>query len=593
MDKTDKPTLKVDSPKRKRRLRKALITIGRVLAWLPALLLRPLARRVRKITVTRQVQVGFSLMLALTVVFAGLVYLSVTRVTGSLSEMSSSLMPANQNYSTLRSKIASFDTVITQTLKQAQTAPESIPDNWGSDLSSQVRSLLDVNIAGVEEMLKDWKFESLNEMKTQLKKLADDAEAIDSLTTPGDKASAVGDLWLTSSQLGAASTNFGTDLWTATKGETDESDLAATNMIYLVAVLAGLVLLVGVIMLIAQSRSLSRVSQEIKQVTGVSAAGAEKSRNSADAVNKAAGDLKGAFQNIVTAVSEVTQGSETSAAAAENISASINNVSHLMEGLAGHSEKSMAAAQDTFERLHAAEQAVDEGHGAVAKTIETIGTYAEASSQVGEKIASFEKQIGEIDTILETIIDITEQTNLLALNAAIEAARAGENGRGFAVVADEVRKLAVASAQATENIRRITQRIQNGTKEVAGSMTETVRGINRVAEEARAIPAVLNQIQEAFGMIRTSTESGMEVTKQLSSSSAEIRQAVDRIVEAVEQIAAQVEQTTASMQELASQADQIDKLNTDLVTEATQQAEAADEQLDMVREVTTKVARLA
>lgn len=581
------------SPRRANAVLRFLAAVGRALAWFLALPFRPFARLFRKSTVARQVQVGFIVMLFLTALLAGFVYLELDRVQHSIGLTSDTLMPANQNYTTLRSKIVSFDTVITQTLKQAQTAPETIPANWGSDLAAQIRSLLDVNLTGVVELLKGKQFASLDEMRSQLEKLANDAQAIDSLATPEEKASAIGDLWLTSSQAGAAATNFGTDLWAATKEETDRAKALGHNVVYVLGIVAAIVLILGLILLIAESRAISRVGRDIKEVSALSAAGAEKSRASAGTVNAAAADLKSAFQNIVTAVSEVSKGSETSASAAENISASINNVAHLMEGLAGQSEKSMAAAEDTFQRINEAQTAVTKGNSAVAKTIDTIGTYAEASSQVGEKIASFEKQIGEIDTILETIIGITEQTNLLALNAAIEAARAGENGRGFAVVADEVRKLAVASAQATENIRRITQRIQGGTKEVADSVTEIVKGINQVADEARAIPAVLDQIEEAFVAIRNSTTGGMEVTKQLLASSAEIRQAVDSIVQAVEQIAAQVEQTTASMQELASQAEQIDKLNTDLVQEASQQAAAADEQLELVKQVNEKVARLA
>ena len=60
---------------------------------------------------------------------------------------------------------------------------------------------------------------------------------------------------------------------------------------------------------------------------------------------------------------------------------------------------------------------------------------------------------------------------LLALNASIEAARAGEAGKGFAVVADEIGKLATNSAEAAEQIQK-----------VSAAVVEAVNGLALEAE---------------------------------------------------------------------------------------------------------------
>jgi signal transduction histidine kinase len=100
------------------------------------------------------------------------------------------------------------------------------------------------------------------------------------------------------------------------------------------------------------------------------------------------------------------------AAAAEELSASINEIDRQMR-------ESTAASERAFSQ--------------VGNATQTISGLARAAEGIGG--------------IVELINQIASQTNLLALNATIEAARAGEAGKGFAVVANEMERNAILDRQ--------------------------------------------------------------------------------------------------------------------------------------------------
>ena len=82
---------------------------------------------------------------------------------------------------------------------------------------------------------------------------------------------------------------------------------------------------------------------------------------------------------------------------------------------------------------------------------------------------------------------------MLALNATIEAARAGEAGKGFAVVANEVKELAKQTADATEDIGRKIEAIQNDTKGAVTAITQISKVIGRINDISNTIASAVEE----------------------------------------------------------------------------------------------------
>ncbi len=193
-------------------------------------------------------------------------------------------------------------------------------------------------------------------------------------------------------------------------------------------------------------------------LAGEAAEAADAIRDSSMRLSQAAADAATGTTQIV-ASSEVTASSvQRVARAAEQLSASVGEISRQIAMAAGVAGRAM---QET---------------GRMSVTMRRLTDTA-----------------ARIDDVVQLISEVAGQTNLLALNATIEAARAGEAGRGFAVVASEVKNLAIRTSGATGDIKAQIMAIQQESADAALAIDGIAGIVADLDEITSAVVAAVEQ----------------------------------------------------------------------------------------------------
>ena len=213
-----------------------------------------------------------------------------------------------------------------------------------------------------------------------------------------------------------------------------------------------------------------------------------------------------AARQVSIASQTLAGGATEQAAAIEETSSSLEEMSTMIRATADNSQK--------------AKELASEARAQAGAGLGTMSLMSEAMQEIGAASADVSKIVKNID-------EIAFQTNILALNAAVEAARAGEAGAGFAVVADEVRSLAQRSAAAArETADKIDVAIQSARRGAERS-TEVARSLKEISDKVVATDMLVAEIataarEQAHGLSQVNSAiSQMDLIAQSNAASAE------------------------------------------------------------------------
>jgi methyl-accepting chemotaxis protein len=210
-------------------------------------------------------------------------------------------------------------------------------------------------------------------------------------------------------------------------------------------------------------------------------------------------------------------------------SADLTATAHTLKSLSGETGAKATAVHASSDRARAGTEAVAAATEELTASIGEItrqmtlsmGTTNQAVSNArrsGEIIRDLAEGASKIGEVVGLISRIANQTNLLALNATIEAARAGEMGKGFAVVASEVKNLATQTGRATEEIARQIASIQAATGQAVTSIQDISSSIEAASRIATGVTAAVEEQSAAAADIVRSVQQAAAATADVATS---------------------------------------------------------------------------
>lgn len=292
---------------------------------------------------------------------------------------------------------------------------------------------------------------------------------------------------------------------------------------------------------LVQTEQLRAGADDLLRVVGAALEGDLTKRITIDG-NDAIGQIGSALDRFFASLASNIREISDNARDLNEFSVEFEDLNKQMHDLAKESSKQIddvaSASDEISANVSSVSVAVTQMNSSIreiARNSEQASVVAGDAVEIAQSADKLMRRLSEssvsIGAMIKVITSIAEQTNLLALNATIEAARAGDAGKGFAVVANEVKELAKETANATDEIRRRINAIQQDSD---GAVT----AISEISE-------IIVNISSLQGQIATGIQEQKLATQGISQSAAETDTRTTGIMQNIAKVSASSEHTLA------------------------------------------------
>jgi len=270
----------------------------------------------------------------------------------------------------------------------------------------------------------------------------------------------------------------------------------------------------------------------------------------AEAFNTYNGSLREVFRTLGQQASQVASGSSELSAAAEQVSASTQEIARNAEMQRSHTDQMASAMTELNASIDMVSADAEKSRQAADSAVLAARAGATVGQGTQEAMGAVRETTEQMVTAIRVIQEIARQTNLLSLNAAIEAAKAGSMGKGFAVVAEEVRKLAERSSASAREIEGLISRSQ----EAVGTGEAQVR-------------SVVDRLEGIQGEVQTAAESVSHIAQasaEQARTASEVARLVDRVAQGLSSGASASVELAATSQQVAATSTQLARVSEEL-----------------------------
>jgi methyl-accepting chemotaxis protein len=279
--------------------------------------------------------------------------------------------------------------------------------------------------------------------------------------------------------------------------------------------------------------------------------------------------FKETSEDITITSDNISKRTNSSAAALQQTSASLEEISSMIKRSADNSDQLIKISLNSKKNAASGQQSVNTMMNNMNSIISNNNNISDQIIKSNTEMEEIISMIKEISDKTGVINDIVFQTKLLSFNASVEAARAGENGKGFAVVAQEIGILAAKSGESAKEIGEIltlsTQKViamvesnRNKMKQLLAVTSENLDyGLSNANLCGQSLDLIVSDSDQVNLMVSEITEA----IKQQATGVFEITKAMEDLDLVTQQNANSAEENSKSSEDLHK-----DALDMELVT---------------------------